>query len=79
VDGADLLLPAHDDHVGVESEVRRVVAKEALGVDVARQLLELASLQGVEEAGTNAGISLRRGEVDALALARGQQQLTERR
>ena len=71
--------PLADDVLGVEAEVERVVAQEALRVDGARQLAVLAVLEGGEVAGPDLGVALGPVEVHALALAGREQALRQRR
>ena len=67
---AALAPPLADDVLGVEPEVERVVAQEALRVDGARQLGVVALLERGEVAGADLRVALGAVEVDALALAR---------
>ena len=78
-DVALLPLPLADDVLGVEPEVERVVAQEALGVDGARQLGVLAVLEGGEVAGADLRVPLGAIEVDTLALASRVEPLGQRR
>ena len=74
------LAPPLADHVlGIEPEVERVVAQEALGVDGARQLRVVAVLERGEVAGPDLRVALGAVEVDALALARGDEALGQAR
>src|SRR5439155_24031167 len=66
----------HDD-VGVEPQVLGVVAQEALRVDRARELAELARFQGGEVARPDLRITGGSFQFDALALARHQEDLSE--
>ena len=72
---AALAPPLEEDLVRVEAEVQRVVAQEALGVDRARQLAVLAALEGAQVARPDLRVALGAVEVDALALAGGEQAL----
>ena len=67
---AALAPPLGEDLVRVEPEVERVVAQEALRVDVAGELLPVAALQRGEIAGPDLRVALGAVQVDALALAR---------
>ena len=67
---AALAPPLAEDVVGVEAEVERVVAQEALRVDGARQLAVVAALERGEVAGPDLRVALGAVQVDALALAR---------
>ena len=75
---APLAAPLADDLLGVQPEVERVVAQEALGVDGAGELGVLAVLEGGQVPGPDLGVALGAVQVDALALARRQQALRER-
>src|SRR4029079_14931595 len=74
---AALAPPLPDDLFGIEPEIQRVVAQEALRVEVAGQLAVLAPLQGRQVAGANLRVALGAVEVDALALARRVEPLGE--
>ncbi len=67
---AALAPPLLEDLVGVEAEVERVVAQEALRVDRAGELLPVAALHRVEVARPDLRVALGAVQVDALALAR---------
>ena len=74
---AALAPPLEQDLVGVEPEVERVVAQEALGVDGAGELAIVAALERGEVAGADLRVPLRAVQVDALALASGEEALGE--
>ena len=76
---AALAAPLAEDLLGLEAEVQRVVAQEALRVDGARQLAVVAALEGGQVAGPDLRVALGAVEVDALALAGGVQPLGQRR
>ena len=76
---AALALPLADDVLGVEAEIQRVVAQEALGVDGARQLGVLAVLERGQVARADLRVALGPVEVDALTLARRVEPLGQRR
>ena len=76
---APLASPLEQDVIRVEAQVQRVVAQEALGVDVAGQLPVVTTLEGGEVASPDLGVPLGPVQVDALALARRQQSLRQAR
>ena len=76
---AALAPPLEQDVVGVEAEIQRVVAQEALGVDRAGQLPVVAALERAEVARPDLRVALGAVQVDALALAGGVQALGQAR
>ena len=72
---AALAAPLVEDLLGIEPEVERVVAQEALRVDGAGQLLVIAALEGAQVAGPDLRVALGPVQVHALALAGGVQAL----
>ena len=72
-----LASPLVEDLVRVEAEVERVVAQEALRVDVARQLLVVATLERAQVARPDLRVALGPVQVDALGFAGRVQALGE--
>ncbi len=79
LDVAALAPPLEQDLVGVEPEIERVVAQEALRVDRAGELLVVAALQRAQVACPDLRVALGAIEIDALALARGVEALRKAR
>ena len=75
---APLTAPLLEDLVGVEAEVERVVAQEALGVDGPGQVPPLALLERGQVAGADLRVALGSRKVDALVLAGREQALRQR-
>ncbi len=70
---ASLSAPLEQYLIGVEAEIERVVAQEALRVDRAGQLAVIAPLEGGQVACPDLGVALGAVQVHALPLASGEE------
>ena len=68
-----------DDLVGVEAEVERVVAQEAPRVDGRGKVIHVATLERDEMAGADLRLAFSPDQIDALALSRGLEDLSDLR
>src|SRR4029079_6152257 len=71
--------PLAQDVLGVEAEVDRLVAQEALRVDGSGQVAVVARLERAQAPDPDLGLALGADQVDALALARGGQPVGQAR